>query len=321
MKSNTTVLVTGANGFVGMALCTELNLDESFNIIPLARNLTSSSYKLCPDLNSTSDWSHLLSGVDVVVHLAGKAHDLSGSSTLDDYRLINTVGTINLAEQAVKAGIQKFIFVSTIGVHGSVLGKEIITESSVTEALNPYTFSKLEAEKALCDIFKRYESELIIVRPPLIYAANAPGNFNSLLKLVAKRIPLPFGSVTNSRSHLSIDNFVSFLVKAITCSQPCAGTYVLSDDEKLSTAYTLQVLSEGMGLKSNLFRFPYGILKLMAKIIGKGETLNKVCGDLVIDATKAKSVFNWQPPVPAQESLRKVGENYISLQIKNKELC
>mgnify|MGYP004002045347 FL=1 len=190
------VLLTGATGFIGQALVAEL-IRQSFSISIAVRqksNLFPDEVKqfVVRNFESDSDFSASLIGVDCVIHLAGKAHviDKNKASVLDEFRLINTDLTLNLASQAAAAGVNRFIFLSSIGVNGNQNTKPFL-ESDTHNPQEPYAISKYEAEQGLFKLAEETDMEVVIIRPPLVYGANAPGNFGRLMSWVSKKYPAP----------------------------------------------------------------------------------------------------------------------------------
>ena len=306
MASNSSkkIIITGAKGFVGKALCTNLRKYDHFNFIPLAREPLPSDFKLCPDLNQKRGWSELLTGADVVIHLAGKAHEASDTSSLDDYRSINTHGTINLAKQALIAGVKKFIFMSSIGVNGTS-NSFPFKYNDVPAPIENYAISKYEAEMELKKIAKNTDMEVVIIRPPLVYGKNAPGNFGTLLKVAHKNLPLPLGSINNQRSFVAIDNLIDLIVTCIDHPNAVNKTFLVSDDEDISTSKLLKKLTIAADKKPCLISVPVSILKLLASIVGKRDVVERFSSSLTVDIEHTKYTLNWKPAITLDEGIRR----------------
>lgn len=313
------VVVTGATGFVGKALFTALNLNPAFEVTGLCRTLPTS-----PELEGfvalgsleTSDFTSVLQNVDVVIHSAARAHVGTEAvwKSLSEFRRVNVEGTINLARQAAKAGARRFVFISSIGVNGGSTNENAFTEQDLPKPHTPYAQSKLEAEAALHTLCQENRMELVIIRPPLIYAAHAPGNFEKLLKIVAKQVPLPFSLVKNKRSFIALENAVDFIILCTTHPKAANETFLIADNEYLSTSELCRLLGSSMGKSSIMLPVPVFLMKWMTKILGKQAMFEQLSGSLIVDNSKSKAMLNWQPPLTATEALKQTGQQYISLE-------
>ncbi|WP_444994313.1 NAD-dependent epimerase/dehydratase family protein [Aliikangiella sp. IMCC44359] len=306
------VFITGVSGFIGRALVNHM-LELGVTVRGSVRKSVQKPYELqLPDLSTGADWSDALRGVDVLIHTAGRAHILNDhvEKPLDEFRKVNVIGTLNLAKQAISVGVKRFVFVSSIGVHGSDSGETSFSESDTPNPKLDYAISKLEAEYSLKQLFDNSKSELVIVRPALVFSADAPGNFRTLLGIANKKILLPFKSIKNRRSIISIENLTEFLTTC--CYEVNAGgeDFVIADEEVLSTYEIIDCLARGMHEKSLCFSMPKSIVKLIFSLMGKGATFSKVFGNLEINASKAKKLLNWSPRYSSQELLIKAGFNY-----------
>ena len=301
------ILVTGASGFVGRYLLNEIA--QSHEVIACVRkksNLLPSSVQQIVG-NNFFDLA-IPKDTDVIVHLAGIAHNKNNS--VDEFKKINVDGTLELARKALEANIKRFIFISSIGVNGNSTHGKAFTEQDTPNPTNDYTKSKYEAEKALAKLFENTNIDLVIIRPPLIYAHDAPGNFASLLKLIYMGLPLPFGCTNNKRSFISIYNLVDFIHHCINYPSSINETFVIADNEKISTKQLVASISKGMGKTNLLLPLPTYPIKVATNFIGKKTLYQQLFGDLEIDNTKAKKALNWQPPVDVYTDLEKAGKKY-----------
>ena len=311
------VLVTGANGFVGSAVVRRLFKSSSTHVSGAVRSVSHTEenlirYSSVGDIGRETVWTSALDKVDVVIHLAARAHVLSDSTTdpLREFRRVNLEGAVRLAEQAISSGVKRFVFISSIGVNGSITKGLAFTECSAPEPHAPYAQSKYEAEEALKEVISSSDMELVIIRPPLVFAANAPGNFLRLLKLVACGVPLPLGSVRNCRSMIALENLVDFIV---TCTRhPAAAneTFLISDNEDLSISEITRLLAKGMHKKNVLLPVPASLLRIGAKLIGKENLFTQLCCSLQIDSSKSRALLKWSAPVSAHTALVEAGESY-----------
>jgi nucleoside-diphosphate-sugar epimerase len=306
------VLVTGGQGFVGKALAAGA-LSNGFSVCVSSRQkLIAAKARLehsqVGDLGPTTDWFSALQGVNIVVHCAGLAHVVSDSvvDPLTAFRTVNAAGTLNLGRQAVEAGVRRFVFVSSVGVNGSqtALGKPF----SETDKLNPhsaYALSKWEAEQGLLRVANETGMEVVIIRPPLVYGCNAPGNFGSLMRAVQRGWPLPLGAVHNLRSLVAIDNLVDFIVTCISLPQAANQTFLVSDGQDLSTTELVRGMASAAGVPARLLPIPVWALQAGASLAGKGDAVQRLCGNLQVDISKARRLLGWTPPISVDEGLRR----------------
>lgn len=261
------VLVTGANGFVGKRLCDDL-LKAGFNVLGAVRTPeTLTTIKTCEisDINADTDWTEALKGIVSVVHLAARVHVMKESSQnpLELFRQVNTDGTIALAEQAVKAGVKRFVFISTAKVGGEFTTNKPFTAKD-TYPVDAYSISKSEAEQALFKLSEKME--VVILRPPLIYGAGVKGNFLSLMKAVYKGIPLPLGCIKNRRSLLYVGNLTSAIIECLKNPKAVGKTFLLCDKDTVSTSELVRKTAKAMGKPSLVFPVPVFLLKLAGKL-------------------------------------------------------
>lgn len=301
------ILITGASGFVGRYLVNELaQLHEIIACVRKKGNLLPSSVQQIIS-NNFYDIA-IPQDINVIVHLAGVAHNKNNS--VNEFEKINVDGTLELARKALKANVKRFIFISSIGVNGYNTYNRSFTEKDIPNPINDYTLSKYQAEVGLEELFKGTKTDLVIIRPPLIYAHDAPGNFASLLKLIDMGLPLPFGCANNKRSFISVHNLVNFILYCINYPSQINETFVIADDQRISTKQLVTSISKGMGKTNLLLPVPAYPIKLAANFIGKKMLYDQLFGDLEIDNTKAKKILNWQPPVNTHADLEKAGKQY-----------
>jgi UDP-N-acetyl-alpha-D-quinovosamine dehydrogenase len=305
-----TALVTGATGFVGRALCRRL-LEDGASVVAGIRQQAKLDEGVTPvvvgEINEATDWSQALSGVDVVFHLAARAHVLreTAADPLAEFRKTNVAGTERLARSAAAAGVRRLVYVSSIGVHGLYTepGKKF-SEADIPQPHNAYALSKWEAEQALTRVAGETGLEVVIVRPPLVYGPGAPGNFAQMLAVVSKGIPLPFASVRNQRSLVYVDNLADALI-ACTVHPAAAGqTYLVSDGEDVSTPELLRQLADVLGVPARLPPCPPVLLRLAGRLAGKREQMERLLGSLQVDSGKIRRELNWLPPYTLQQGLQ-----------------
>lgn len=309
------VLLTGVSGFVGRELGSCL-AKRGIELVASTRDASqaeaSSGLVYVGEINGKTDWKACLGRVSVVIHAAARAHVLKevASNPLIAFRETNVEGTLKLAQQALEAGVKRFVFISSIGVNGASTSFEPFSEASKPAPRADYAVSKFEAEQGLWRLVEGTEMDLVVIRPPLVYAAHAPGNFARLLRLVNSGMPLPFGLVDNQRSMISLQNLVDFIRICIEHPAAANQTFLVSDGTEVSTAKMIQLLAAGMERKANLLPVPVGFMRLVAKLLGKQNIFEQLCGSLVINSSKARELLGWQPPFDVHDALLQVGKEY-----------
>jgi nucleoside-diphosphate-sugar epimerase len=260
------------------------------------------------DLNTSTDWSAALEGVEVVVHSAARAHVMQETvaDPLTAYRAVNVDGTLNLARQAAVSGIKRFVFISSIKVNGeSTSPGRAFTESDAPNPQDAYGQSKHEAEKGLRQLSADTGMEVVIIRPPLVYGPGVKANFAALMRAVQRGWPLPLGAVNNQRSLVALDNLVDFIVTCITHPKAANQTFLVSDGQDLSTTELVRGMVQAAGVSLRLLPVPVWALQAGALLLGKGDVVQRLCGNLQVDISKARRVLGWAPPISVEEGLRR----------------
>lgn len=304
------ILVTGCTGFIASELIKVLDKVEGYSVIGASRRSLRDApceVVVVGEINALTSWKSSLLNIDVVVHAAGRAHVMleTANCPLYEFRRTNVEGTLNLARQAAAEGVHRFIYISSVGVNGfyTTLGRPF-TESDPPNPHDAYTLSKWEAEQGLIEISAATGMEVVIIRPPLVYGANAPGNFGSLLHFIQLNWPLPFGSLENKRSLVSLGNLIDFIQICMTHRSAANQTFFVSDDHDLSTPDLIKYAAAALGVKVKIFRFPKCLIKLFANIIGKSKAVQRLCCSLQVDITKARIILGWIPPLSVEDGLK-----------------
>lgn len=265
-------------------------------------------------LASDTDWSEALKNVEQVVHLAARVHVMNDKSPdpLAEFRRVNVEGTAALARQAAVAGVRCFVFLSSVKVNGEFteVGKPF-TADDVPAPEDPYGVSKLEAEQLLRQIAGETGMEVVIIRPPLVYGPGVKANFESMMRWLARGVPLPLAAVTeNRRSLVVLDNLVDLIVTCLNHPAAANQTFLVSDGEDLSTAQLLKRMGAAMGHPARLFYVPPALLKLGATVLNKPGIYQRLCGSLQLDITKTRQLLGWTPTVSVDEGLRRTAEGF-----------
>jgi len=309
------VLVTGATGFVGRFLCERLlamGLHVRGTLIA-SESPSSLVAEVEPvvvePLSMQTPWLHALTGVDTVIHLAARVHIMNDPSAdpLVEFRTVNTAGSKQLASEACRAGVKRFVFVSSIKVNG----EEAINpynEESPAQPKDAYAVSKYEAEQALLKIEAETCLEVVIVRPTLVYGPRVRANFLNMLKIVQLGIPLPFASIKNKRSLLYVGNLVDALALCATSSSAAGQTYLVSDGEDVSTPELIRRTAQVLGVPARLFPIPASFMYMAGKLTGKSNAMNRLVGSLAVDSSKIRQELGWKPPFTMEEGLRETAE-------------
>lgn len=306
------ILVTGANGFVGRAVCIEA-IYRGFSVQAATRiscNLPAFGDSLgVGSISGATDWGEALLGVSHVVHLAARVHVMRDATTdpLTEFRRINVEGTLNLARQAALAGVDRFIFISSIKVNGELtLPGHPFKACDIPTPQDAYAISKLEAEQGLREIAAQTGLKVVVIRPPLVYGIGVKGNFAAMMLWLQRGMPLPFGAIRNQRSLVALSNLVDLILLCLTHPSASNQIFLVSDGEDVSTAELLRRLARAVGCPIRLVPVPGILLKVMAALVGKADVARRLCESLRIDIEKTRQLLGWTPVVTMDEQLKGV---------------
>lgn len=316
------VLVTGGTGFLGRAVLKRLLATEKRPLIAAVRCKEADfpaeiKVESVGELDSNTDWTACLQGVEVVIHCAARAHVMKDKidDPLAEYRKVNVQGTLALARQAVQAGVRRFVFISSIKVNGNGEHTEPTHPFRADDAPAPddaYGASKLEAEQGLMALAQDAGMEVVIIRPPLVYGPGVKGNFASMVNWVRKNVPLPLGAVHNQRSLVALENLVDFIALCADrkhSHRAANEVFLISDGEDVSTTELLRKVALAYGVRPRLLPIPVRWIQATANLLGKGAVADRLLGALVVDNSKAQELLGWTPVISMDEQLKKMAQH------------
>ena len=313
MSSENRILVTGADGFVGRALCDALAASGCVPRRALrAARAGNAGAVAVGDIGPATEWRAALAGVGCVVHLAARTHVLreTVADPLAEYRRINVAGTERLARSAAAHGVRRLVFLSSVKVNGERTVARPYTEDKAPRPEDAYGVSKREAEQALAGIAAETGLQVVILRPPLVYGPGVKGNFLRLMRLVARGVPLPLGAVENRRSVVYLGNLVDAIVKAADAPRAAGRTYLVADGEDVSIADLVRGLAAALDVKPRLLPVPLAALNLAATLVGRRAEFTRLTGSLQVDSSRIRRELDWRPSFTLAQGLERTAKWY-----------
>lgn len=305
------ILLTGATGFVGNAVLTQL-IQNGLSVRTYGRREPAKSISnishVTGAIDGDTDYRLALENINVVIHCAAQAYIMNSlaSDCSDIYHNINIYGTLNLARQAISAGVKRFIFISSIKVNGeSTIDMQPFNHACLPAPEDSYGRSKQAAEDGLRSLVANSAMELVVIRPPLVYGPGVKGNFGSLLALAKKNLPLPLGAINNQRSMVALSNLVDLIMTCIAHPHAANQTFLVSDDHDISTTQLLEMMTRALGQSPRLLPVPMSWLRLAGKLTGKQAVIERLCGNLQVDISHTKTILGWQPPISLEEGIKR----------------
>ena len=313
------ILLTGASGFVGSEILEQLIQRavlpiRTYGRRELARlkiNQKITVDHVVGEIGAEVNYTNALHGVDVIIHCAALAHVTKGDEF--SYNYINTLGAIELAKQAWKAGAKRFVFISSIGVNGSSTKATPFSVDSMPYPHNVYAQSKYDAEIGLKKIAAETGLEVVIVRPTLVYGQRAPGNFGMLTKLINKLPILPFGLANNKRDFIAVQNLADLLITCATHPNAAGHTFLASDMEIVSIKQFTNAIADGLGKKVFQLPIPVSLISWVGKLTGKSAIIEQLFGNLQVDSSNTKEVLNWTPPLTMKQAMASLSDSGKSI--------
>jgi nucleoside-diphosphate-sugar epimerase len=308
----TAILVTGARGFVGQAVCRDSQA-RGHLVRGTSRKSSASTGPgglAVGDIGPDTDWRAALAGCEAVIHLAAHVHVAHAHNA--DFDRVNVEGTANLARQAARAGIKRFIFLSSVKVHGDTSGARSLVEGDPLAPVDAYGTSKAEAEHRLKAIAQETGMETVIVRPPLVYGARVKANFLRLLRAVDAGVPLPLASIDNRRSLVYLGNLSDALMACLIHPAAANETFLVSDDHDVSSPQLVREIAYALGRKPALFPFPASLLNGIGLLSGRSRKVKSLTESLCVNISSIKSKLGWVPPYKMQQGLHETVSWYRS---------
>ncbi len=307
--SDKKIFITGARGFVGKNLCVELD-KKGYRFLPSSRHKFNDGNKHLRDLiecdfDKTFDLSNSLAGCHTVIHCAGRAHIMKRASS-DSFMFdkVNHLATKHLAKQAISAGVTRFILISTAGVMGKKT--ELGFPFKVDDKPNPqgdYAVSKIRGEEALISECQNTHMNYTIIRPPLIYGQDAPGNWTKLVNLLNYNFPLPLKAIENKRSFIFIGNLIDLIIKCINSENALNKTYLVCDNKDMSTSTLIEKIIEASNNRNRTFYISKDKLLFLARILGRGLMAEQLFNNLQLDISETIDQLNWKPKYTPDEGI------------------
>lgn len=284
--------VTGANGFVGRHLIRYLTT-QGREAVPLGRGV---------------DLTPVLVGLEAVVHLAARVHVMhdKASDPLAEFRRSNVDATEQLARLAAKSGVRRFVFMSSVKVNGeeTPVG-HAFKETDAPRPEDAYGVSKWEAEIALQQVAAETGMEVVIIRSPLVYGPGVKANFAALMRAIQRGWPLPLGGIQNARSLVGVVNLSDFIYSCVTHPAAANQTFLVSDGEDVSTEQLVIALAQALGVSPCVWSIPHWALEMAAAVVGKRKSVQRLCGSLQVDISKARQLLGWTPPLSLLEGFQR----------------
>ena len=297
------IALTGATGFIGQHLLHGLPKSGHRVRVLLRRPACTPmpvASAVIGDLARPQNMSAALEGVDAVIHSAGATPAMSGVPE-DDYRVLNTEATINLARAARRAGATRFLFLSSIRAQCGPTANTVLTEAVEPEPTDAYGKSKLAAERGLAEL----DLDWVALRAVLVYGPGVKGNMAQLMRLARSPYPLPINGFTARRSLLALENLAAAVEVLLTAPGALRRPLIAADPQALTIAQMIAAMRHGVGRRPGTFPFPPALLRLLLHGAGRPEIYERLAGSLVVDSS-ALMKLGWMPPVATPVGLAKL---------------
>lgn len=316
----TKLLITGSSGFVGTEFLRKLVDDQKYRINILNRSagiqaLDGVNEFIVENYNSLTQTHECFANVDTIIHLASRVHVMAETEPdpLRAFRKVNVDMTMHIARMAVRAGVRRFIFVSSVKVNGEhTLPGQCFSAENIPAPVDPYGISKYEAEMALKNIASETGLEVVIIRPVLVYGPGVKANFETMMRWLTTGIPLPLGAIHNKRSYVAVENLVDLMITCIQHPAANGRVFLVSDGDDMSTSEVLKKLALSLRVKSRLIKVPCALLNMLAALVGKKKLSQRICGSLQVDIGSTCVLLNWQPVISSDLAFQKTADHFLS---------
>lgn len=312
------VLLTGSTGFVGAAVLATLKELPEIQVVATIRKAKAEIDRntvVIGDIDGDTDFSAALTDTDIVIHCAARAHIMHDdvADPMAEYRRVNVTGTMNLARQAARYGVKRFIFISSIKVNGeSTTRQPKFTAFDIPAPLDAYGQSKAEAEQALLELSRETNMDVVIIRPTLVYGPAVKANFASLFSIVSRGIPLPFACICNNkRSLVSVTNLVDLIITCIDHPKAVNQIFLVSDDYDVSTSEMVREMATALGKPTWQIPVPVWLYGFAGKLFSKPDIVNRLTGSLQVDITHTKETLGWVPKETMQEGFKQTAIAFL----------
>lgn len=305
------VLISGASGFLGQALSRYLRT-AGYCVTALSRHAPKSTGEPWIQVHHYDEDYISLKEQDCVVHLAARVHVMSQvvQSASADFRTANVDLTFNLAQQAARAGVRRFIFISSVKVNGECTVNGQLFHADETPAPKDfYGISKLEAEVGLRSIAAQTGMEVVIIRPPLVYGPGVKANFAAMVRWLQCGLPLPLGAIDNRRSLVALDNLVDLIVRCIDHPAAANRTFMVSDGEDVSTTELLKKMAYALDIPARLIPVPQKLMVWGTQLFSRPDIAQRLFSSLQVDIGSTRQLLDWTPPLSMDEGLAQVARH------------
>jgi nucleoside-diphosphate-sugar epimerase len=309
------IAVTGANGFVGQAVCEALRAAQH-TVRPILREVNSA----CPTavavgpIQADTDWTQALTSIDCVVHCAARVHVMAETEAdpLAAFRSVNVEGSRRLAEQAAQAGVKRLIFLSSLKVLGEHTepGHPFQADAE-PHPEDPYGISKWEGEQAVQQVARVSGLEVVVIRPPLVYGPGVKANFLKLLNAVSRGLPLPMGAIDNRRSLVNLSNLCDLITVCVHHPAAPGEVFLVSDGEDISTPELIRAMAEALGRPAHLIPVPLMGLRLAGRLSGRQAQIERLTGSLQVEIGHTRGVLGWTPRTSLQQALQRLVQAHL----------
>jgi UDP-glucose 4-epimerase len=297
------IALTGATGFIGQHLMRELP-KRGYRIRALLRRPADfpvpAASAVIGDIVRPQNMAAALEGVDAIIHSAGIAHAMSGAPA-DDYRVLNTEATVNLARAAHRAGVRRFVFLSSIRAQSGPCADSILTDEDEAKPTNDYGASKLAAEEGLAQL----DIDWVALRPVLVYGPGVKGNMAEMVRIARLPYPLPLSGLSARRSLLAVDNLTAAIDTVLAAPGPLRRAFIIADREALTIPDMIAALRRGLGRAPGLFPVPTPLLRVFCQATRREQVFVRLTGSLVVDPS-ALANLGWSPVATTQEGLERL---------------